>query len=66
MKSRFNAVCSTDNLAKIKDGAYVVSLDKYESVETYWIVLYVKGYLCQKTILCHKLALDVESMNFFI
>ena len=46
MKSRFNAVRSTDNLARIKDRAYVVSLDEYESVGTHWIVLYVKGYLC--------------------
>ena len=35
MKSRFNAVHSTDNLAKIKDRAYVVSLDEYESVGTH-------------------------------
>ena len=26
----------------------------------------IKGYLCQKTILCHKTALDVQLMNFFI
>ena len=25
-----------------------------------------KGYLCYKTILCHKVALDVYLMNFFI
>ena len=45
MECRFNAVWLTDNLAKIKDRAYVVSLDEYESVGTHWIVLYVKGYL---------------------
>ena len=26
----------------------------------------VKGYLRYKTILCHKVALDVQLMNFFI
>ena len=26
----------------------------------------VKGYLCYKTILCRKVALDVQLMNFFI
>ena len=46
MESRFNAICLTDNLTKIKDRAYVVSLDEYESVGTHWIVLYVKAYLC--------------------
>ena len=30
-----------DHLHKIKDGAYVVSLDEYESVGAQWIVLYV-------------------------
>ena len=26
----------------------------------------IKGYLCYKTILCHKVAFDVQVMNFFI
>ena len=26
----------------------------------------LKGYLCYKTILCHKVALDVQLLNFFI
>ena len=26
----------------------------------------IKGYLCYKTILCHKVVLDVQLMNFFI
>ena len=26
----------------------------------------LKGYLCYKTILCHKVVLDVQLMNFFI
>ena len=28
---------------RIKDGAYVINLDEYESVETHWIALYVNG-----------------------
>ena len=27
---------------------------------------FIKGYLRYKTILCHKVALDLQSMNFFI
>ena len=34
---------SRDNLPKIKDGTYVVNLEEYESVGTYWITLYVNG-----------------------
>ena len=36
-----NGVWLTHNLPKIKDGAYVINLDQYESVGTPWIVLYV-------------------------
>ena len=27
----------------MKDGAFVVNLDKYRSIGTYWIVLYANG-----------------------
>ena len=37
---RFNWVYSRDNLPKIKDGAYVINLDKYSDVGTHWIALY--------------------------
>ena len=30
------------------------------------VAICLKGYLCCKTIFCHKVALDVQSMNFFI
>ena len=41
---RFNGVYSRDNLPKtIKNGAYVINLDKYADVGTHWIVLYVKN-----------------------
>ena len=39
---RFNGVYSRNNLPKIKDGAYAINLDGYNSIETYWIALYVK------------------------
>ena len=29
---KFNGVYSRDNLPKIKDGAYVINLDEYESI----------------------------------
>ena len=34
---------SRNNLPKIKDGAYVISLDEYESIGTHWIALYVNA-----------------------
>ena len=38
---RFIRVYSRDNLPdKIKDGAYVVTLDEYSDIETHWIPLY--------------------------
>ena len=40
-ESRFNSVCSRDNLPKIKDGAYVINLDEYSDIGTYWVALYV-------------------------
>ena len=38
---KFNGVCSRNNLPKIKDGAYVINLDAFKSIETHWIALYV-------------------------
>ena len=32
---------SRNNLLKIKDEAYVINLDKWKLINTYWIVLYV-------------------------
>ena len=38
---RLNAVFSRNNLPKkIKDGAYVINLDKYADVGTHWIALF--------------------------
>ena len=39
-KLRFRDVYSRDNLPnKIKDGAYVINLDKYAGIGAYWIAL---------------------------
>ena len=38
---KFNVVYSGNNLPKIKDGAYVINLDEFKSIETHWIALYV-------------------------
>ena len=42
-ESKFSRVYSRNNLPKIKDGAYVINIDEYESIETHWIALYVNG-----------------------
>ena len=38
-----NGVYSRNNLAKIKDGKYVINLDEYKLIGTHWIALYVNG-----------------------
>ena len=42
-KPRFNGVYSSDNLPKIKDGAYVINLNEYSNIGTHWDALYVGG-----------------------
>ena len=37
---RFNGVYSRNNLPKIKDGTYVINLDEYSDIGTYWVALY--------------------------
>ena len=41
---RFNGVFSRNNLPKkkIKNGAYIINLDKYANVGTHWIALFCK------------------------
>ena len=38
---KFNGVHSRNNLCKIKDGAYIINPNEYESTGTHWIALYV-------------------------
>ena len=42
-ESKINGVYSRNNLAKIKDGKYVINLDEYKLIGTHWIALYVNG-----------------------
>ena len=42
-ESRFNGVYSRDNLPKIKDGAYIINLDKYSDIGTHWVALWVNN-----------------------
>ena len=38
---KFDGVYSRNNLPKVKDGAYVINLDKFKSIGTHWIGVYV-------------------------
>ena len=40
---KFNGVYAKNNLSKIKDGAYIINLDQYESIGTHQIELYVNA-----------------------
>ena len=40
---KFNGVYSRNNSPKIKDGAYTINLDEFESIETHWKELYVNA-----------------------
>ena len=40
-EARFNGIYSTNHLPKkIKDGAYIINLEKYADVGTHWIALF--------------------------
>ena len=40
---RFNGVYSRDSLSKIKDGAYVINLDKHYDIGTHWVAFWVNS-----------------------
>ena len=40
---RFNGIYSTDNLPKIRDGAYVINLDEHSDIGTHWVASYVRN-----------------------
>ena len=42
-ESKFIETYWRNNLPIIKDKAYVINFDGYESIETYWITLYANG-----------------------
>ena len=39
---KFNGVYSRDNLPKIKDGVYIINLDKYSDIGTHWLLCMCK------------------------
>ena len=43
IESKFDGVYSRNNLPKIKDRAYIINLDEYESIGVHWIVLYANA-----------------------
>ena len=50
---KFNGIYLRNNLSKIKDGAYIINLDEYESIKTNWIALNVN---CKKVTYFDSLA----------
>ena len=40
-KPKLNGLYSKNNSSKIKNGAYIINLDEYKSIGTYWIASYV-------------------------
>ena len=40
IEPKFDGVYLRNDLPKIKDGAYIINLDEYESIGTHWIALY--------------------------
>ena len=43
IEPKFNGVYLRNILPKIKDVAYVINLDEFNSIGTYWIAFYVNG-----------------------
>ena len=41
---KFNGVYSRNDWTIIKDGTYVINLDEFKSIGTYWIALYIDNY----------------------
>ena len=41
-QTKFNGVYSRDNLPKIKDGVYIINLDKYSDIGTHWLLFMCK------------------------
>ena len=40
---KFKVVYSRNKLPKTKDGANVINIDEFKSIETHWIALHVNG-----------------------
>ena len=55
-----NDLYSINNLSKIKDGTYIISLDEYELIETHWIALYVNA----KNLIYFQNSLDIKIYEY--
>ena len=60
---RLNGVYSRDNLPKIKDETYVISLDEYSDIATHWIALYASN---DNVIYYDSLELNTFQKNIYI
>ena len=40
---KFIGVYSRNSLPKMKEGSYVINIDKFKSIGTHWIALYANG-----------------------
>ena len=40
---KFTGASSRNNLSEIKEGVYMINLDKYGFIETHWIALHVNA-----------------------
>ena len=56
-KPRFNGVYSRNNLLKIKDRAYVINLDEYESIGAHWVA-------CMRMVIMWYVLITLE-LNIF-
>ena len=70
-KSRFNVAYSISNLSKRKDGTYVINVEKYRSLCTHWIALYMNSVnptsfcvLCNYFCVQHTSELNKFEKNF--
>ena len=71
---RFNGVFSRDNLpnnnicskelgSAVKNGAYVINLDEYHDIGTYWVALYVQSTSVYDTYVNNKIVTYFDSFG---
>ena len=52
---KFIEIYWTNNFPKIKHEAYVINLDEYKSIESYWIIFYVNS---NNATYCHSFGVE--------
>ena len=68
---KFKGIYSRNNLSKIKDGAFIINLDEYESIGTHCIALYVndKNNTCFDSfggeLIAKKMRKFIENKNIY-